>query len=425
MRLFFNHLKTKFNSLFPNKGDKLLFFLVLISGFILFVGLLNRFTAEASEVDSTISIIGTTDPTMTVEQVSHVLYDGLNVNDPNYTWGDFLRDFSYSLVDTYFGVAPGLLSELEGAVAQTVSDWIIDFDTQSNIVKLRPGQRDQLRDIYERLGFSPGSSNIGYWRPLPVEYGNVRIYSNTPNVFITIASAGSGYGDRVLVALRGSDASATAIRLFIASGASSTVAQINTFYQGSNFSGYYKQISDASASNAVISLWNTNNYPLYLDSSISGSQDNALADFFGLESSSDPVWNGNLFFYDDDILQRLNTVPGSDGSRSVNRYQDLISNDVEPDDNLTNYFLPDYNIVFNPDFSVPIWLSVDPDPDNHKIIEPFDYDLPERFSVYEIDSDTSFYQSVINSLPFSFGFVDIYIYFPLGLGVAALILRRK
>lgn len=143
MRLFFNHFKTKFNSLFPYKGDKLLFFLVLISGFILFVGLLNRFTAEASEVDSTISVIGTSDPTMTVEQVSHVLYDGLNINDPNYTWGDFLRDFSYCLVDTYFGVAPGLLSDLESAVAQAVADWIIDFDTQSNIIKLHHVARDE------------------------------------------------------------------------------------------------------------------------------------------------------------------------------------------------------------------------------------------------------------------------------------------
>lgn len=417
MRLFFNHFKTKFNSLFPHKGDKLLFFLVLISGFILFVGLLNRFTAEASEVDSTISVIGTSDPTMTVEQVSHVLYDGLNINDPNYTWGDFLRDFSYSLVDTYFGVAPGLLSDLESAVAQAVADWIIDFDTQSNIIKLRPGQRDELRDIYERLGFSSASVNIGLWHPYPLQvYSNgvaqYRYFSDYPVYMTTVGSS-----NLQISAIR-SDSSTPVVvytqQIINNPNVTPPVSSytLSNYYVGSLHSGVYLQTGQGRL------IENSDFY--HYD-----NLQEALADFFGLESSSDPVWNGNLYFYDDDILQRLNTVPGSDGSRSVNRYQDLVSNDVELDENLTNYFLPDYNIIFNPDFSVPIWLSVDPDPDEHKIIEPFNYDLPDRFSVYEIDSDTSFYQSVINSLPFSFGFVDIYIYFPLGLGVAALILRRK
>lgn len=327
--------------------------------------------------------------------VSDMLREWLGVpTEASYTYSDFATDLADTYIGLYFGVRSTLASDLYDAVLDLVHNSIFGVDTTTGFVKEPPGFVSGLRDIYERLGFIEVSVNIGYWRPLPFEYGNVRIYSNESNMYGTRVE-GSG-GSRFIVAIRSQDSSSTVLRMFIASGASASVASVNTFYQGTNHSGFWKQVSDASSAVAVSNLWSENNYPYYYDTNVSVAVDGALADFFGnSEPSSDPVWNGDLYFDDTPKQFTINNVFDNNGlTNSILRWGTLDYEDKTPSDNIRPYFVNNDNrIYYYPNFS--------DIPNNHNF-ELVDYpsgeapDLTFEFN-YTIAEDTNGFMSVLDS----------------------------
>lgn len=416
------HFKTQFNSLFPKRGDKLLFFAVILCGLIILFSSLNKVeAAEDSLYDFTFTLDNSYQDTDIVEDVLSNVYHFLGINDSSYTVSDFRRDIGLTIADLYFGVAPGTADDLLSALGTLIRDTAFTVDSSTGFFHAvnQNSFRRSLQDIYERLGYEESSVNIGYWRPLPFEYGNVRLYSDTLNMYGTHV-LGSG-GSRFIVAIRSSDSSSTVMRMYIASQYSSSVASVNTFYQGTNHSGYWKQVSDASAAVAVSNLWDENNYPYYYDNDINVAVQGALADFFGLDNPGGLLWNGDIYFDNRDHSALLNTVPNSSITPSTDRWNYLHQLDRTDETDNSFAFDTDTTIVLDPDTSVPIWFVIDPDPEAWETVEfpePGEFSFPKTM----VDADGVFYDTWLNSQP-----VYVYQLFMcvFGIGAAAFILRRK
>ena len=414
----FKKLAEKFNSLFPALVDKLLLFFVILCALIFILGRCNN--VQAADDPSFGGFIFR--PTNTGD-VPSVVKEYINYDDPSYTAADFLTDLATAVADLYFGVDVGTLPDLIHGLEDLVQDYDFELDTTNGLIKVQNENAflNDLDVLYRRLGYTVISGHIGNWYPLPITYGNNNIYSDA--AVYTTRCTGSG-GTKTLFAVRGVS-SAVVTGKYIASGVTTNFT-VNTAYTGSEYSGCYKDGLNANFNNSVGSYWLDNNYDVYSDNNISLAVNNALVEFFG---DNDPVggasWNGNIFFDNHSHSLRANNIPASDGSVAVNRYTTIINNNLTPSDNIRPYFSNNTNIIFsNPDYSVPLWFSVDPDPDAVPSYD-FDHDSIPEWSKTSYNGDTSFYSDYF--FDFQDYCPDLFNLFAvvMSIGVATFILRRK
>lgn len=407
-------LRFDFRDFFKSPLNWILIILTFLCGLVLLLGV----TSKADELDegSISDYAFTINGSETV--IDPIISDFFDTDGSSYTWSNFLGDLSSSIVDLYFAVSPGTTDSLVNDLKSYLlgSDWLLD--TSNGM--LRPADKDQfmtdLDAIYKRLGYHQGSGNIAYWIPLPFESGNYRVKSDYP-VYYTVCT-GSG-GSRVLYALR--DTSGSVICQYVASQ-SSTTYNLNSNYTGSYYSGVYRQGSSTGFDNAIKSYFSDNLLDLYSNNDISVAQASALSDFFGdIDPSGGLVWDGNLFFDDNYKDIRINNVPGSSVSQSQLKYHYFITNNYDDSTDISNFFGPNINIIYTPDYTVPLWFSVDPDPSETREYQPESFEAPV-LSPVSVDNDTSFFTSVYNALP---GNLYSIVLAGLTIWVASFIIQRK
>lgn len=414
----FKKLVEKFNSLFPAMVDKLLLFFVILCALIFILGRCNN--VQAAEDPSFGGYVFR--PTDSGD-VPSVVKDYLNYDDPDYSAADFLVDLASAVADLYFGVDVGTLPDLVHGLEDLIQDYDFELDTTNGLIKVQNENAflNDLDALYRRLGYSTIVGHIGYWYPLPITYGNSTIYSDY-DVYVTRCS-GSG-GVKTLFAILG-ESSVVVTGKQIASGATTNFT-VNTSYSGTEYSGVYRDGLNAIYNNAVGSYWTEQSYSVYSDNNISVAVSNALSDFFGdAEPEGGLSWNGNLYFDNHSHSLRANNIPGSDGSVAVNRYTTLTNLNLSPSDNIRPFFSNNTNIIFtNPDYSVPLWFSVDPDPDNVPSVD-FDHESMPEWNKTSYNGDTSFYSDYF--FDFQDYCPDLFNLFAvvMSIGVATFILRRK
>lgn len=407
------HIKTQFNSLFPKKGDKLLFFAVILCGLIILFSSLNKVeAAEDSIYDFTFTLDNTYSDADKVEQVLNDVYHFLGINDQTYSIYDLRRDIGLTIADLYFGVAPGTSDDLLSALGSLIRDTAFTVDSSTGFFRATNQEafRRSLQDIYERLGYEEASVNIGNWTPLPVDYYNrtthVAQYSYSSSEAVYTTTVESGY--RQIFAVRSASQHTVYVTQVTLASQFSQDFSFDTFYTGTNHSGMYGQIGSGRIPDD-----NAN----YHYDTLAG----ALSDFFGLDNPGGLLWNGDIYFDNRDHSALLNTVPNSSITPSTDRWTYLHQLDRTDETDNSFAFDTDTTIVLDPDTSVPIWFVLDPDPDAWETVEfpePGEFSFPKTL----VEADGVFYDTWLNNQP-----VYIYQLFMcvFGIGAAAFILRRK